>query len=188
MSRIAPAPAEQYEPIYGANPPVRLQVYAQAPEMARAYAAFGAAQRQHSTLPPRLIELVRLRVAFHNQCRTCMSVRYQDAADDGVNEALVCSLERPEEAPDLTDAEKAAIELADRMATDHLSVDDATFTRLRLYFNDAELMQLGFALATFVGFGRLGAVLDMVDDLPEEYADQQASLAPWRQAPASYIG
>jgi AhpD family alkylhydroperoxidase len=187
MSRIAPAPPEQYEPVYGANPPLRHRVYAQAPEIARAYNAFGVATREHTTLPPRLIELVRLRVAFHNQCRSCMAVRYQDAADDGVTEALVCSLEKPYEADDLSDAEKAALDFADRMATNHLSVDDDTFVSLRRFFNDAELMQLGFALATFVGFGRLGAVLAMVEDLPQEYSESTVALAPWLQSPAAYL-
>jgi AhpD family alkylhydroperoxidase len=60
------------------------------------------------TLSPRLLELVRLRIAFHNQCRSCMSVRYESAIDDGLTEDAVCSLERPADAPDLSDAERTA--------------------------------------------------------------------------------
>ena len=40
-----------------------------------------------------------------------MAVRYEEGVDDGVTEALVCSLERPSEAPDLSEAERAAIAL-----------------------------------------------------------------------------
>ena len=71
------------------------------------------------------MELVRLRIAFFNQCRSCMAIRYTDAVNDGVTEDLVCSLEKPAEAANLTAAEKAAIDFGERMATDHLSIDDA---------------------------------------------------------------
>ena len=45
------------------------------PELDAAMMALDATLRAHRTLPPRLVELVRLRVAFHNQCRPCMSIR-----------------------------------------------------------------------------------------------------------------
>src|SRR5262245_24329807 len=64
-------------------------------------------------LSPRLIELIRLRIAFHNQCRSCMAIRYANGVEDGVDEDLVCSLERPEESDDLTAAERSALHFAD---------------------------------------------------------------------------
>jgi hypothetical protein len=69
------------------------------------------------------------------------------------------------------------------MATDHLSVTDATSAGLAEHFTQAEQMDLCFQVATFVGYGRMGAALDMVDDLPEAYADRESVLAPWRQEP-----
>ena len=53
--------------------------------------AFAGGLKIHRELPERLIELVRLRVAFHNQCRSCMAIRYKDAIEDGLTEDLVCS-------------------------------------------------------------------------------------------------
>ena len=187
MSRVPPAPKEIYEPLVGASAPLRQQVYAQAPGIAGPYLHFMKALRDNGTLPRRLVELVRLRVSFHNQCRTCMSIRYSDALDAGLTDGLVCSLERPEEADDLTDAEKAALAFADKMATDHLAVTDETFQRLYEHFDDQEVMELCFQVATFVGYGRMGAVLAMTEDLPNEYADPDAVLAPWRQAPHSVV-
>jgi hypothetical protein len=96
----------------------------------------------------------------------------------------VCSLERPEEAPDLTEPDKAAIEFADRMATDHLAIDEALFHRLRAHFNHAELMQLGFAVATFVGFGRLGAST-WSTTCPR--STRHGTARPLRNEPASYV-
>jgi AhpD family alkylhydroperoxidase len=187
MSRIAPASVEVFGPLFGADAPLRQQVYAQAGPVARDYLDWQTALRQKSVLSGRLIELVRLRVAFHNQCRSCMALRYSTAMDDGVDEDLVCSLEKPQESGDLTEAERAALAYADRFATDHLSIDDALFARLREHFGERELMDLLFQVATFVGYGRMGAVLAMTDDLPDEYADQDAVLAPWQQAPVTVV-
>jgi len=187
MSRVAPAPAEVFTPMFGVDAPLRQQVYAQAGPVARDYLDWVTALRTKSVLPGRLVELVRLRVAFHNQCRSCMAMRYSTALEDGLDQDLVCSLEKPQESDDLTDAEKAALALADRFATDHLSVDDALFARLREHFGEQEVMELLFQVATFVGYGRMGAVLAMTDDLPDEYADQGAVLAPWTQAPVTLV-
>jgi AhpD family alkylhydroperoxidase len=186
MSRIPPAPREQYEPLFGADPPLRQRIYAWNPRIAAPWVEFSTRFHASSTLPARLVELVRLRVAFHNQCRSCMAIRYRSGAEAGVTEELVCSLERPAESPDLTPAEKAALEFADRFATDHLTVDDELFERLREHFTEPELVDLCFQLALFVGVGRMNAVLDLVDDLPEEYAERGTVLAPWNLEPAQH--
>lgn len=187
MSRIPAAPLDQFAPIFGADAPLRQQIYAQAPGIAGVYLAFQTAVRANTVLPRRLIELVRLRISFHNQCRSCMAIRYTDGADAGVTEDLVCSLEKPEEAPDLSEAEKAALVYADKAATDHLSITDETFALLAEHFTAEEQMDLCFQVAGFVGYGRMGSALDMIDDLPEEYGEPDAVLAPWRQAPAKLL-
>jgi alkylhydroperoxidase family enzyme len=137
------------------------------------------------TLPERLIELVRLRVAFHNQCRSCMAIRYSSAAAE-VDEKLVCSLEKPREAENLSDAERVAIEFADRFATDHLAIDDQRFDALRQYFNEAEIMELLLHLALYVGMGRLAATLDMIEELPEAFrAPFGERVTPWAGEPVA---
>lgn len=45
------------------------RIWAQRPELALAYKRMITEMQKASILPRRLIELVRLRVAFHNQCR-----------------------------------------------------------------------------------------------------------------------
>lgn len=187
MSRIPPAPAEQFGPLVGADAPLRQQVFAQAPDLVGPYLEFMTALRDRGQLPPRLRELLRLRVAFHNQCRSCMALRYSSAQDDGVTEGLVCSLERPQEADDLSEAEKAALDYADRLATDHLSISDETFDRLHEHFDDAQIMELCLHVGTFVGYGRMSASLDMIDDLPETYGNEVDRVAPWQTAPASTV-
>ena len=158
-----------------------MRIFANVPELAKAFVGFGGAMKRSRTLPPRLVELVRLRVAFHNQCRSCMAIRYTEAANDGVTEDLVCSLERPAQAADLTEAEKAAIDYGERMATNHLSIDDAVYDRLREHFTEAQIVELGTTVAFFVGFGRLAATWHMVEELPKTFQESKETLAPWRQ-------
>lgn len=120
MPNMHDAPAEQYERLFGPETPRNLKIYSHSPELAQGFAAFaGVAMGEETSLPTRLQELVRLRVAFHNQCRSCMAIRYRP--EDEVPEDLVCSLERPQEAEDLSAEERIAIEYGDRLATDHLA-------------------------------------------------------------------
>lgn len=150
------------------------------PEVSQALGALTATIRSTGTLPPRLLELVRLRIAFHNQCRSCMSLRYQSAIDDGLTDDAVCSLERPAEADDLSGAEKAALRFADHFATDHLSIGDAVYDDLRTHFSEDELVELGVHCAICVGMGRLAATWSVTEDLPEPYRAVGADpVAPW---------
>lgn len=156
-----------------------MRYFAHAPELVKGLAAFSGGLKMNRTLPEKLVELVRLRVAFFNQCRSCMAIRYTDAVNDGLTEDLVCSLERPEESDDLTDAEKAAIHFGELMATDHLRVDDAVYAELKKHYSQAQIVELGMIVAFFVGFGRLAATYHMVDELPDAFRDSEQTLSPW---------
>jgi hypothetical protein len=81
----------------------------------------------------------------------------------------VCSLERPAEAGDLSDAERAALKFADLFATNHLAIDDAAYDDLREHFTEDQLVALGLHCALCVGLGRLAATWHVVDDVPEEF-------------------
>ena len=159
-----------------------MRMFAHTPEISKGLVAFGGAIKSHRSLPDRLVELVRLRVAFHNQCRSCMAIRYQDGVDAGIDEDLVCSLEKPQEANDLSDAEKAAIEYGELFATNHLAIDDSVYENLRKYFSEAEVVELSITVAWFVGFGRLAATYHMVEELPEAFQNENSEkLTPWNE-------
>ena len=157
-----------------------MRIMAHKPGTAKGFATFFGALKAERTLPERLLELVRLRIAFHNQCRSCMAVRYRDAAAEGVDEDLVCSLEKPMEAEGLSAREKLAIDYGERLATNHLSLDDAYHERLRTHFTEAEIVELGMFCALCVGFGRLGASWDMVEELPDRFRERDGGpVTPW---------
>ena len=186
MSRIHRLPLEKWDPELRAAAqhaqPFQLngmEVMAHAPHMAKALGAFSRMAQQGRKLPRRLVELVRLRIAFHNQCRSCMAMRYQSAVDDGLTEGMVCSLEKPMEASDLNEREKAALAYADAFATNHLAIDDGTYANLRKYFTEPEIVELGMFMALFIGFGRLAATWDMVEELPKSFQNKSKKATPW---------
>lgn len=167
----------------GEAPPIEqglMRIFAHRPELAKGFLGFAGALKGKRTLPDRLVELVRLRVAFHNQCRSCMAIRYEDAVADGVDEDLVCSLEKPMEAENLSAAEKIAIRYGELMATNHLAIDDGVYDELSRYYSEEEIVELGMTVALFVGFGRLAATWHMVEELPPEFqAASSDTISPW---------
>ena len=84
-----------------------MQIHAHRPSHAKAIVGLHNALWTDRLLPDRLLELVRLRIAFFNQCRSCMAIRYPGAIADGLTEDLVCSLEKPYTAADLSDPPNA---------------------------------------------------------------------------------
>ena len=183
MTRVAPSSAFADIPVVdlGQGDRINLGVASlvgRLPKVAEALGALNAALKS-GTLPPRLLELVRLRIAFHNQCRSCMSVRYQSAIDDGLTEDAVCSLERPAEAPDLSDAERAALKFADLFATNHLAIDESVYDELRRYLTEDELVELGIHCAVSLGVGRLTATWDVTDDVPDAFRSGDDRITPW---------
>jgi|GEM_PF-171467 len=149
------------------------------PDLAEPLTAFTRALKK-GQLPRRMVELMRLRIAFHNQCRSCMAIRYQDAVDDGLTEELVCTLEQPYQAPDLTDAERLAVRYADLFASNHLAIDQEFYDELGRHFTEGEIVEIGLQCALFVGVGRLAATLHIVEDLPTAFqATADAPITPW---------
>ena len=187
MARISFVPVDQWDPAMRelVRPDQRTpleqglyRIFAHRPDLATAVATYGRALRAHRTLPDRLVELVRLRIAFHNQCRSCMAIRYGDAVVDGLTEDLVCSLEQPMEANDLTGAERAAIRYGELFATNHLAIDDDVYDELRRHFSEGEIVELGLHVALCVGIGRLAATWNMVEELPDRFR-AEGEIAPW---------
>ena len=62
---------------------------------------------------------------------------------------------------DFSDAEKAALELAERTTRDPHTVDDAFWARLRQHFEEGEIVELLAAIGLFNYFNRFNDALRM---------------------------
>jgi alkylhydroperoxidase family enzyme len=74
---------------------------------------------------------------------------------------------------DYQDAEKVAIEYAERYALDHLAIDDELFQRLLEHFDSGEILELTVIIARHLGFGRLTQVLGLDIDCPLDPNDSR---------------
>ena len=88
-------------------------------------------------------------------------------AEEGVTEEMYAHVAEHRDHPEYSDAERIAIEYAERFALAHLELDDEFFVRLREHFSDADILDLTICIADFLAFGRLTEVLRL---------DQECSL------------
>ena len=86
---------------------------------------------QQSILPADERELARMRIAQINDCVACSGFRAQSVLDAGVAPELYDNVAAYASYPGYTPRQRLAIEYAERFATDHASLDDAFFGRLR---------------------------------------------------------
>ncbi|MEM9620503.1 MAG: hypothetical protein AAF993_02570 [Pseudomonadota bacterium] len=87
-----------------------------------------------------------------------------------MTEEKIAQLDEPTNT--FTEPERMALEYADRMALDHHNIDDGFFERMRVHFNDEQILELGMMIGQFIGFGRLLMVLDLESKFcPVEGAD-----------------
>ncbi|UGS37372.1 carboxymuconolactone decarboxylase family protein [Capillimicrobium parvum] len=109
-------------------------------------------------LSARQKELVRLRIATLNGCRTCKAARL---AVDSVDEAEAIGIDGYEGSDAYSPAEKAAVAFAERLALEHHDIDDRDIAALREHFDDAQILELMMMAGQYIGFGRMLAVLSL---------------------------
>ena len=90
-----------------------------------------------------------------------MQARLAVAREEGLTEEEIAEIPNYRTSTLLTPREKAAIQFAEVLAGDHNSASDALFDELRLYFTEPEIVDLGWRIVTFVGYGRLVKVLGL---------------------------
>ena len=130
------------------------------PEVSRAAAGFSAAVYNNSSIPLRLRELMRYRIALINRCTVCMDTRLEGADEIGMTDADYAHMETWREHDGFTEVEKLVIEMAELYCTDHLRLDQAFFDRLLVHFTPDQVQELGLCIASWLALGRFTAVYD----------------------------
>jgi AhpD family alkylhydroperoxidase len=103
-----------------------------------------------------LMFLVQLRTSQINGCAYCLDMHWKDLRASGENEQRLYSLDAWRECPYYTDRERAALAWAEavtRIAEGHVS--DAVYAEAKSLFNDKELSDLTFLVATINAWNRL---------------------------------
>lgn len=126
-----------------------------------------------SQLDRRLHELVRMRVAKLNRCTVCMEWRNPSWCDD---EALLAGVEQWDITPGYTDAERVALEYAERFCADSAGVTDALVARLGQHFDAGEIVDLTLVVGKYLALGRFMQVLGLDQDACSLHFDETGTL------------
>lgn len=157
MPRVSLLPPDVGSRMRGTAGPEARQALMHRPQLADAIGLLNEAVMA-SQLPSRLHELVRYRIAQLNGCSRCLAYR---APDSGVTEEILEQVEAWRNSGDLTQAERAALDFAERFSLNPGEVDDELVDNLREDLGDAGVVDLAVCVAKYVATGRLIATLDL---------------------------
>ena len=145
-----------------------------AKEIAGAGNSFAYAIYEHSILPLRVFEAARLITAMINGCQICMAWQSKrDVHQMGITDGVISNGEAPDEKfyskilsnnfEDLSDQELMAVRFAKGMGQDpkHLSADENFWKEIKTVFSDAEITDLAYCIAGWMGMGRVAHVLGL---------------------------
>jgi len=76
------------------------------------------------------------------------------ARQQGLTEELIAEIPGYQDSALFTPGEKAAIHFAETLAGDHRQASQELFDELREHFTEPEIIDLGWRIVTFVGYGR----------------------------------
>ena len=121
-------------------------------------------------------QLARLELSLLHGCRTCNKQNVPGALEAGITQAQVDAMLDFETGP-FTEAEKAVLAYAREVSLTNAEgrMSDALFARLRAHFSQADILELGVAMAVISGMAKLSFVLDLVEK--ESYCPFASSAA-----------
>lgn len=120
---------------------------------------------RESSLDPKLLELVKIRCSQINGCGFCLDMHSTDALAAGDTTERLFMVAAWREAPYFTDAERAALELAEcatRLADSPTGVPDSVWQAARAHFDDGELTALVMAVAAINAWNRISVTTRQV--------------------------
>ncbi|MTI86949.1 MAG: carboxymuconolactone decarboxylase family protein [Balneolaceae bacterium] len=122
------------------------------------YKAMDAAEKTLANfdLPKKLMELVKIRVSQLNGCGYCINMHTSDARKMGETEQRIYALSAWWETPFFTEAEQAALKLAEEVT--HISehgVSDSTYQQAVDAFGEEATAQLIFTSVVMNSWNRL---------------------------------
>ncbi|WUH91478.1 carboxymuconolactone decarboxylase family protein [Streptomyces sp. NBC_00433] len=115
-----------------------------------------------STVPPATQELVRIRASQINGCGFCLDMHTKDAAAAGETPERLHMIAAWREATVFTDAERAALELAEqgtRISDTAGGVTDEAWATAAKHYDDHELAALVGMIAVINAFNRLNVMI-----------------------------
>jgi alkylhydroperoxidase family enzyme len=157
--------------------PTFVEVFASNPQMLDfVMGQFYAVVFFGGSVDQRYKQLARLKLSLLHGCRTCNKQNVPGALAAGVSQAQIDAMDDYETGP-FTAAEKAVIAYADQVALTNMDgkLTPELYARLREHFSEADILELGVAMAVISGMAKLSFVLNLVEK--ETYCPFAPSVA-----------
>lgn len=123
-------------------------------------AAFSQAVYDHTTLGLREFEAARLRTAQINGCLFCQDWR-TERDGEVVEDTFPQAVTDWRSTNTFDDRTRLAAEYAERYALDHHGLDGEFWSRMKVHYDDREIVELSMCLGSWLAFGRLNHVLGL---------------------------
>jgi alkylhydroperoxidase family enzyme len=130
-----------------------VRLWARRPELAKSQLPIHTRYHDSNIVAPRVLELVRMRIALLNDCVACKAARKDDSVTD---EDIACL---SSDDPRFSAAERAALRLAELFVLDHTSIDDDLMRELGEHFTAEEIVELTMYCGLMLGSGRFAHVM-----------------------------
>ena len=125
-------------------------------------------------LPPRLIELVKMRASQINGCAFCLDMHSQDARKHGETEQRLYVINAWHESPLYTAAERAALAWTESLTSvSQTHAPDADYALLRPHFSEKEIADLTILVGMINLWNRLAIGMRYVHDVDRAEAAAQ---------------
>lgn len=113
-----------------------------------------------SSVPARLVHLVKLRASVINACAYCIDLHWKDLRALGESEPRLYGLAAWQHSSLYTDAERAALAWTDALTRiDRTGAPDEDYQRLREHFDDRAIADLTWAISIVNAWNRLSVGL-----------------------------
>jgi alkylhydroperoxidase family enzyme len=146
-----------------------IQVMAQQPDILRWYFGEfydGLFYNKHpgARVDVRSKELLRLKLSKQHDCQFCNRFNTVEAMKSGITQAQVDAIFTPE-ADVWDDRDRAVIALGEEMMLQNMQgqLSPALYRRLRVHYDDGEIIELGFIAAVLTGVAKWIFTFDMVN-------------------------
>lgn len=117
-----------------------------------------------SRVDVRTKELLRIKLSKQHGCQFCNLSNTVDALAAGITEAQIDAIFDPD-SPEWDDKDRAIIALAEEMMLQNMEghLSPELYTRLRKYYDDGEIIEIGFVAAILTGVAKWIFTFDMVN-------------------------
>jgi AhpD family alkylhydroperoxidase len=143
----------------------RISLFKQAPARLKALMDLSLAVKK-SPLGERLVELINLRISQINGCGFCVDMHWRALINAGMDPRHLNAVSVWREAPFFDERERAALRWTEIVnGQPHSDASDAEFARVREHFSEADVVELGYAVAAIKSWNMLN--LSLRNPIPE---------------------